>query len=165
MKSILKLIGVAGAVAALLVLTPAGSNAQGGRGKGKGQQQAKAAAKPIPLGPVTGDVGKGRELYYVNGCYGCHGYNGETGARDLVGTNSAIIANEDTFLVFLRQRADQAPISPSTRMPNFPKEAISDKEAKDIYAFIRSFRLDAPAVADIPTLQKILQSADKPYTK
>ena len=164
MKTTVKLIGVAGAVAALLVLAPADSSAQC-RGRGKGQQAKAANAKPIPLGPVSGDVGKGRELFYEHGCYGCHGYNGETGARDLVGTNSAIIANEDTFLVFLRQRADQAPLSPSTRMPNFPKEAISDKEAKDIYAFIRSFQLDAPAVADIPTLQKILQSADKPYKK
>ena len=35
-----------------------------------------------------GDAARGKELYYDHGCYGCHGYNGETGARDLVGTNT-----------------------------------------------------------------------------
>jgi cytochrome c553 len=113
--------------------------------------------------PAGGNAARGKQLYYAHGCYGCHGYNGETGVRDLVGTNSPIIANVDTFITFLRLRADQAPTLPSTRMPNFPASALSDADARDIYAYIRTFKLDAPSVDEIPTLQKILQSAERPY--
>jgi cytochrome c1 len=80
-----------------------------------------------------------------------------------VGRNSPILANEETFVLFLRQRADQAPLLPSTSMPNYPVNALSDREAKDIYAFIRSLKLDAPAIEDVPALKTILESAAKPY--
>jgi hypothetical protein len=80
-----------------------------------------------------------------------------------VGRNSPILANEETFVLFLRQRADQAPLLPSTAMPNFPESALSNREAKDIYAYIRSFKLNAPAIEDVLTLKTILESADKPY--
>ena len=96
-------------------------------------------------------------------CYGCHGFNGETGARNLVGTNSPVLANAEVFTRFLRMRADQAPLLPSTRMPNYPESEVSDADARDLYAFIRSFRLNAPDVEDVPTLQQILESAERPY--
>lgn len=109
-----------------------------------------------------GDAAQGKELYYAHGCYGCHGYNGETGARDLVGTNSPLIANVDTFLVFLRLRADYLPLLPSTRMPAYPESALSDAEARDIYAYVSGFELNAPDVEDVPALQAILDSASRP---
>jgi mono/diheme cytochrome c family protein len=164
MKTKRNMLALAVAVAALLVAIPGDSSAQGGgRGKGKGKQEEPASQVQFKLGPVTGNVANGRDLFIANTCYGCHGYNGETGARDLVGRNSPILANEETFVLFLRQRADQAPLLPSTAMPNFPVNAISDREAKDIYAYIRSFKLDAPAIQDVPTLKEILESAEKPY--
>jgi mono/diheme cytochrome c family protein len=154
-------VAVAGCgLAALLLAAPVDSIAQGG-GRGGAKVEAKGPAPK--LGPVTGNAARGRELYYAHGCYGCHGFNGETGARDLVGTNSALIASEQAFLAFLRLRADQAPLAPSTRMPNYPASALSDHDAKDIYAYIRSFRLNAPDVESVPTLKKILQSAERPY--
>lgn len=124
-----------------------------------GQSEAAGSG----LGPVTGSVANGRDLYFGHTCYGCHGFNGETGTRDLAGSNSAVLANEDNFIRFLRLRADQAPLFPSTRMPNYPENALSDSEARDIYAYIRSFRLDAPDVEDIPTLETIIESASAPY--
>jgi len=108
-----------------------------------------------------GDADNGKKLFYAHGCYGCHGFNGETGARDLVGTGSPIIADEATFVMFLRLRGDQAPELPSTRMPNFPVEALSDAEARDIYAYVRTFELDAPPVEEVPTLRAILDSANR----
>lgn len=110
----------------------------------------------------SGNAARGKQLFYQHGCYGCHGYNGETGARNLVGTGSPIIADEATFLTFLRLRADQAPALPSTRMPNFPVEALSDADARDIFAFIRTLKLDAPRVEDVPVLRSILDEAQKP---
>lgn len=148
MKTHMKLLSAAAALAALLISVPADSAGQG--------KNAKAQFK---LGPVTGNAANGRKLFYNHTCYGCHGFNGETGARDLVGTNSPILANEETFILFLRQRADRAPILPATSMPNYAEAALPDKDAKDIYAYIRSFRLDAPKVEDVPTLRKILEAA------
>jgi mono/diheme cytochrome c family protein len=109
------------------------------------------------------DAAKGKQLFFANTCYGCHGYNGQTGARNLVGTNSPIIASQESFIAFLRGRANFAPMTPSTAMPTFPKSAISDAQAADIYAYIRTFKLDAPEVKDIPAYAAIQASASAPY--
>ena len=108
------------------------------------------------------DAARGKDLYYAHGCYGCHGYNGETGERDLVGTNSPLVANVETFLLYLRLRADYAPLLPSTRMPAYTESALNDADARDIYAYISTFELNAPDVEDIPALQAILESAGRP---
>jgi mono/diheme cytochrome c family protein len=109
-----------------------------------------------------GDPAEGKRLYYAHACYGCHGYNGETGVRDLVGTNSPIVADLAIFTAFLRQRADLAPLFPSTRMPNYSTAALSDAEARDIFAYIRTFRLNAPEVSEVPALEAILEAAENP---
>ncbi len=110
-----------------------------------------------------GDPVRGKQLYYNNTCYGCHGFQGQTGARNLVGTNSPIIADPKTFLAFLRDRGSYAPMIPSTSMPTFPAIAISDRQAMDIYAYIKTFKLDSPDVKDIPLFAKIQSSAGAPY--
>jgi mono/diheme cytochrome c family protein len=109
----------------------------------------------------AGDAARGKQLFHEHGCYGCHGFNGNTGARDLVGTNSPLIADLTTFTMFLRLRGDQAPLLPSSRMPNYPASALSDAQARDIYAYVRTFKPDAPAVKDVPTLKAILDSASR----
>ena len=120
------------------------------------------AATPAIVFPQN-DTARGKELYYAHGCYGCHGYNGETGARDLVGTNSPLIADVDTFILFLRLRADYLPLLPSTRMPAYPESALNDADARDIYAYIIGFELNAPEVEDIPALQEVLESARQQF--
>ena len=124
------------------------------------------AAAPLALGQdeSRADPSIGKQLYYEHGCYGCHGFNGETGVRDLVGTNSPIVADEDTFITYLRLRADQAPVLPSTRMPNYPAEALSDEDARHLYAYVATFALDAPEIDDVPVFRQILESAARPYT-
>ena len=109
-----------------------------------------------------GNAARGRQVFYAHGCYGCHGYNGETGARDLVGTGSPLVADEALFRLFLRLRSDQAPALPSTQMPNFPAQVLNDTDVRDLFAFIRSFRANAPRVEDVPTLRRILEIAVKP---
>ena len=39
---------------------------------------------------------------------------------------------------------------------------MSDKRAKDIYAYIRTFKSNAPPLKDIPTLNAIVDAACKP---
>ena len=112
--------------------------------------------------PVTGSAAAGKQMYFAYTCYGCHGFNGETG-RAFVGNWSSNLASEDNFIRFLRGRANVAPATPSTSMPNFAENTMSDKQAKDIYAYIRTFKSNAPELKDIPTLNAIIKSASRPY--
>lgn len=144
---------VAAALAALAM--PAGIlNAQGGR---RGTA-APAANVPEPTSPVTGDATAGKGLFYTFGCYACHGYNGETGARPFVG-RWGNLSTEQAFLTFLRGRANVAPVTPSTSMPNFSAQSLSDKQAKDIYAYIRTFKSTKPGAKEATALDAILNAA------
>lgn len=110
----------------------------------------------------SGAEGRGKQLYFANGCYGCHGFNGQTGrAPRLVG--SPILANAQTFVAFLRLRADARPLLPSTSMPSFPASALSDADALELYAYVRTFVLDAPDAQGIASFQKILDTAKSTY--
>lgn len=108
-----------------------------------------------------GAAARGRRVYFRHGCYGCHGFNGETGVRRLVG--SPILQKPDIFIAYLRSRADVKPLLPSTAMPSFSASALSDADALDLYAYVRSFVLHAPDPQGIAELQKILESAKGTY--
>jgi mono/diheme cytochrome c family protein len=145
---------------------PAAGAAQQGRGgAGRGGRGAAAPVNnPPPTSPVSGNAVNGKTLYYQYSCYACHGYNGETGARPFVG-RWGNLATEQGFIAFLRARADVAPAAPNTQMPNFPVNTLSDKQAKDIYAYIRTFKSNSPEAKDIPTFNAILEAASKPSKK
>ena len=115
------------------------------------------------MGPVEGDAESGALLFYQHGCYECHGFSGY-GRQDLNNTGSPILLNEQIFSAYLRGRQDVAPLFPSTNMPNYPANAVSDDQVSDIYAYIRSMPENLPELDDAPTLQAILESAERPYT-
>jgi mono/diheme cytochrome c family protein len=149
--------------APLLLLTPATLNAQqgGGGGRGGGRGAAAPANVPAPTSPVTGSSSNGKALYFSFGCYACHGYNGETGARAFVG-HWGNLSTEQSFLTFLRGRANVAPVTPSTSMPNFSQNSMPDAQAKDIYAYIRTFKSTAPPnLKDAAALNAIVDAAKK----
>jgi mono/diheme cytochrome c family protein len=133
----------------------------------RAQQGAPAAptAKPVTTltSPVTGNAVTGKKLYYDHACYSCHGFNGETGARPFVPNWPANLATERSFITFLRGRANVAPVQPSTAMPNYPAESLNDAQARDLYAFIRSFKSAPPPIDKIPVMSQILAAAKKPY--
>jgi mono/diheme cytochrome c family protein len=118
-----------------------------------------AAVAQVAMGPVTGDADKGKDLYYEQGCYGCHGYNG-IGRQNLANDVSGIMSNEQVFLIYLRAREDQNPLFPTQSMPNYAATSLPDEQAKDIYAYIRTFKDDPPDVEDIPALKGILDAAE-----
>ena len=122
------------------------------------QTRPAPASVPAPTSPVTGNAASGKALYYTYGCYACHSYNGETGARPFVG-RWGHLATEESFLTFLRGRANVAPVAPTTSMPNFSEGVMSDQKAKDIYAYIRTFKSSAPEWKDIPALNAIVEAA------
>ena len=151
--------------------TPEGGqpNAQGRGGRGGAAPaggrggRGSVGTTPAPTSPVTGNVTEGKKLYFSYSCYACHGFNGETGARAFVG-NWGNLQTEAGFIAFLRLRGDRVPgTTPSTAMPNFPANTLSDKQAKDIYAYIRTFKSNSPEVKDIPTLNAIVNAASRPY--
>ncbi len=123
---------------------------------------AGAATAQMPMGEITGDAEAGKQLYYDHACYGCHGYTGETGHRaKLVG--SGFLLNEQTFIIYMRLRAEQNPLLPAETMPNYPESSLSDDEARDLYAYVRTFRDNAPPLEEIPTLNAIVEAAAQPY--
>ena len=133
----------------------------GAQAPSSGQAAVRPRSQP-PTSPVTGNAPAGKKLYEAYSCYACHGYNGETG-RAFVGNWTANLATESSFIAFLRGRANVAPVQPSTSMPNFSADTLSDAQAKDIYAYIRTFRSHAPANAeDIPVFNQILGAARQP---
>jgi len=121
---------------------------------------AQGTAQP-PTSPVSGDTARGRQLYYEYACYACHGYTGETGARPFVGTWPPTLATEEVFIRFLRGRATVSPELPSTRMPSYGERTLSDQQAKDIYAYIRTFRSHAPPIERIDVMMRILKAAER----
>ena len=144
--------------------TPAAGRA--GRGAtAPGATPATRTAVKAPTSPVTGNAIGGKKLYFEYACYSCHGFNGETGARPFVPNWPANLATESSFIAFLRGRANVAPGQPSTSMPNYAAGTLSDKQAKDIYAYIRSFKSNAPPPDQIAAFSDILASAQKPYKR
>jgi len=103
-----------------------------------------------PAAPPTGDPVKGKQLYESFTCYACHGFSGETGARVLAGSRSTTLATESAFVTFLRARANVAPPQPSTSMPNYSVATLPDAQAKDLYAYVKTFTSHAPPADQIP---------------
>ena len=122
-----------------------------------------ASAQPTQE-PVGVDAERGKSLYYDHACYSCHGYGGMsrnlTGNIPLSDGVSGILMSEELFITFLRLRADLNPLLPSEHMPNYGVNSLSDEQARDIYAYIRTFKDDRRAVEDYPAMKKILEAAE-----
>jgi len=112
----------------------------------------------IPFGTISGDADNGKQHYYEQGCYGCHGYTG-IGKRNLANDVSVLMSSEQLFLTYLRARGDLNPSLPTQNMPSYSQQVISDENALDIYAYIRSFKDTPPEIVDIPALNTILEDA------
>jgi cytochrome c553 len=108
------------------------------------------------------DAARGAALYAAHGCHGCHGFDGKSRMMPLNVATSGILQSEDLFVTFLRMRADQNPILPSTRMPNYPEESLPDADARAIHAHILAIQREDPELADIPALKAILDAASAP---
>ena len=109
---------------------------------------------------LSEDSSKGEKLYLSHGCYSCHGYNG-TGRYPLANDISGIMTSEELFTMFLRLRADLNPVSPSNSMPNYSKNVIDDSEAKQIYAYIKTFKDSPPQLEEIPIFKEMLDNSNR----
>ena len=79
----------------------------------------------------SGDPVNGKRLYLADGCFECHGRAGQGGRFNYPTPALAQIALPvDSFIAFLREAPND--------MPSFSANVLSDKDAADIHAFLRS---------------------------
>lgn len=89
---------------------------------------------------VDGNAVRGKELFLKKNCWSCHGYEGAgavTGPR-----LSQTPFSSEGFTAFLRNPG---------RMPPYRVQILSDSEAVDIFAYIRTFP-PPPPLESIPLL-------------
>ncbi len=94
----------------------------------------------------SGDAAEGKRVYLADGCFLCHGRAGQGGAMNypapaLAGMEMPV----ESFIAFLR-------VAPND-MPAYSASVMSDKEARDLHAFIRTLPGRKPA-KDFPLLNQ-----------
>ncbi len=86
----------------------------------------------------AGDAANGKRVYLAAGCFTCHGRAGQGGAYNYPAPPLAQTPLPvEAFKVFLR-------VGPND-MPAYAESVLSDKEAADIHAFLRSLPGRRPA--------------------
>ena len=86
----------------------------------------------------------GKRVFVRDGCYECHGYNGQgtiAGAR-----LAPPVLNAQGMIRYVRR--------PAGAMPAFTDKVLSDQEVNDIYAYLKTMPAPKP-VKDIPLLNQI----------
>jgi mono/diheme cytochrome c family protein len=126
----LALIGVA---AILLIAIPLAS----GQNSSSAPQKSEAAA--------TGNVENGKKVFMKDGCYECHGREGQGAAQ----ASGPRIGPPQRFLPSFARYVRQ----PTGQMPPFTTEVISAQELADVYAYLQS-RPKATPAKDIPLLSQ-----------
>jgi mono/diheme cytochrome c family protein len=98
----------------------------------------------------TGNATRGKMLFDKTlRCYACHGFDAQTGNPRLV----PMARTEDAFVTYLRKPGTPA-------MPAFAD--VPRQDLADVYAYIKSLKVDAPAADSIPLLKDIIQRSTKP---
>ena len=94
----------------------------------------------------AGDPANGKRIYLADGCFECHGRAGQGGAFNYPAPPLAQIEMPvESFQAFLREAPND--------MPTYSTAVLSDSEAADIYAFLRSLPGRKP-VKDFPLLNQ-----------
>jgi mono/diheme cytochrome c family protein len=92
----------------------------------------------------TGDPVKGKRIYLAVGCFECHGRAGQGGRFNYPTPALAQIELPvESFIAFLRAAPND--------MPAFSTDVLSDRDAADIHAYLRSLPGRKP-VKDFPLL-------------
>ena len=85
-----------------------------------GQSSAKA-----------GNAGNGKKLYIADGCYQCHGLQGQGGPSAPIGSYGPRLAPPKLPVEAIRAYVRH----PSGGMPPYTAKVLSDSQIDDIYAF------------------------------
>ncbi len=108
---------------------------------------AQSAPQPTEKGGSSpaGNSEAGKKIFMKDGCYECHGSEGQ-GAAEASGPRiGPTQLSFESFAKYIRQ--------PTGQMPPFTSKVISDQELTDIYAYLQS-RPKATPSKDIPLLNQ-----------
>jgi ubiquinol-cytochrome c reductase cytochrome c subunit len=83
----------------------------------------------------------GEALFVANGCYQCHGYQGQGGAAPRIAPT-----------VYPYEAFDRLVRRPANEMPAYAREALRDEALRAIYRYVRA-QAEPPPVADIALLR------------
>jgi mono/diheme cytochrome c family protein len=104
------------------------------------------AAAALAQNAGSGDAANGKRVYLADGCFACHGSAGQGGAMNYPAPAIAQVEMPvESFLAYLRDAPND--------MPAYSTAVLSDKEATDIYAFLRSLPGRKPT-KDFPLLNQ-----------
>ncbi|MBV8835425.1 MAG: cytochrome c [Alphaproteobacteria bacterium] len=89
------------------------------------------ASTPTRAEEAAGDPVNGKRVFLADGCFLCHGRSGQGGAMNYPAPALAgIELPVESFIAFLREAPND--------MPAYSAGVLSDKEAADIHAFLRT---------------------------
>jgi mono/diheme cytochrome c family protein len=111
----------------------------------RAQQEAtapRADVAPLGAGP-RGDAARGRKLYTDDGCYQCHGRQGQGAV-----SGPRLAPRPIPFAAFARYVR-----RPTAQMPPYTAKVLPEAGLADIYAFLESIPASPPASA-LPLLTK-----------
>jgi mono/diheme cytochrome c family protein len=94
--------------------------------------------------PPPGDAANGKKVYLADGCYECHGRDGQGGAFN--GPAPILAKTQLPYEAFTQQLRN-----PSNDMPTYSTTVMSDKETADVFAFLQSLSgpMQASAMPEI----------------
>jgi mono/diheme cytochrome c family protein len=95
--------------------------------------------------PQAGNAQNGKKLFMSDGCYECHGRQGQGAAQTGAARIGPPQLTFEGFQSYVRQ--------PTNQMPPYTSKAITDQDLGDIYAYLKSIPMP-PKGKDIPLLNK-----------
>jgi mono/diheme cytochrome c family protein len=95
--------------------------------------------------PPAGNAQNGKKLFMSDGCYECHGRQGQGAAQTGAARIGPPQLTFEGFQSYVRQ--------PTNQMPPYTGKAIPDQDLGDIYAYLKSIPMP-PKSKDIPLLNK-----------
>ena len=105
-----------------------------------GRAAGSSSAASTQAAP-TGNAANGKKVFSNDGCYECHGYEGQGGSAGAKLAPRPIAFT--AFVNYVRR--------PTNQMPPYTAKVLSDQELADVYAFLLSIP-PAPAARSIPEL-------------
>jgi mono/diheme cytochrome c family protein len=95
--------------------------------------------------PPNGNAQSGKKLFMSDGCYECHGRQGQGAAQTGAARIGPPQLSFEGFQNYVRK--------PTNQMPPYTSKAIPDQDLSDIYAYLKSIPMP-PKGKDIPLLNK-----------
>lgn len=108
------------------------------------QNAAPPAAEKSEAAP-SGNVETGKKVFTKDGCYECHGREGQGAAQGAGPRIGPLQLSFEAFTKYVHQ--------PTGQMPPYTSKVLSDQELADIYAYLQSRPKAAPS-KDIPLLNQ-----------